>query len=324
MENGKISIIILNWNGRKDTVDCLTSTEQIDYDNFETILVDNGSTDDSVAVISEKFPNVTLIKNKTNLGFAEGNNVGIRYALSKGTDFVFLLNNDTIVDKNILKAFLKTNKSILGAKPYLYDHPNRIDHLGGMWNKEKGNFDLVAPSFQDDGVSYETIQPVDYVCGCALFAKAEVFQKVGVLEPRFFLYWEESDWCFRAKEIGYQPYICPDAKLLHKVSASFVGGKPHTIYFWWRNRFLWIERNRTKSEKWKLIIKILIPEFLHLFKLRLLKGAQLFVLKKTKSHEDHTKREEKLKGYRAAVTGIWHYLRRRFGNAPKWIYLNKP
>jgi len=315
-------IIILNWNRKQDTLECLSSLEKVSP-SHETVVVDNGSTDGSAQAIRSTFPKITLLQNKQNLGYAQGNNVGIRYALSKGASHLLILNNDTTVSPDFLAAFLNTMKAhpniaVLGAKPHLYADQNRLDHLGGMWNAQKGTFDLIG--LHEEASKWTTLQSLDYVCGCALFAKAEVFQKIGGFEPRFFLFWEESDWCFRARKAGFPSYFCPDAKLYHKVSASFSGEKAHTTYFWWRNRLFWIARNCTQKEKQKLYFRTLLPEIFHLFKLYPLKRAQLFLLKTFKPHENVKAREQKLKNYQAALTGIKDYMIGRFGNAPSWVF----
>ncbi len=320
-----VAIIILNWNGKQDTLNCLESLKSIKYSNYEIVLVDNGSTDDSPHCIQEAFPDVTLLCNRKNLGFAEGNNVGISHALKMGAEYLLLLNNDTIVDPNLISSFVtqaqnQKNHSILGGRVYLFDDKKRFDHFGGIWNAKKAAFDLVANRLLDDGKSYEKPQELDYICGCCLFAKREVFETVGLLDARFFLMWEESDWCFRAKKLGYRLFTCPKAKIWHKVSASFTGGKSHTTYFWWRNRLLWIEKNCSFKEKIKLLAQILLPEIFHLLKLRFLKRIQLRLLKLFRPHENHLHREQKLKTYVAALTGVKDYLRRRFGNGPKWLF----
>ncbi len=321
----KISIIILNWNGKKDTLECLSSVEKVDYSNFEILLVDNGSADDSVNAIRERYPHLRIIETKENLGFAEGNNVGIREALAKGAEYLFLLNNDTIVDPNILNAFMaemQKHKStgVLGAKTYLFDEPTKLDHFGGMWNAKKGVFDLVGLRQSDEGNKWNANEPIDYACGCALFVRKEVFKKIGLLEPQFFLIWEEADFCFRAKKSGFGIRTCTEAKVWHKVSASFVGGKTHSTYFWWRNRLLWIERNCSPKEIFSLYMRVLIPDILHLYKLKILKSAQLQVLRLIRYKEDHKKRKERLLRYKAALGGVKDYAFRRFGNGPSWIY----
>ncbi|MBI2742730.1 MAG: glycosyltransferase family 2 protein [Chlamydiales bacterium] len=318
-----ISIVILNWNGKRDTLACLESVAKIDYPRFETILVDNGSTDDSVKAVREKFPGVTLLETGANLGFAGGNNVGIAHALKTGADAILLLNNDTEVDPGLLKAFAAQLKNqpeagILGATIYLFDERERLDHLGGNWNKKRAAFDFIG--HRERVTNQVKTLALDYVCGAALLARREVFEKVGELEPLFFLIWEEADFCMRAKRAGFLSMTCPDAQIWHKVSASFVGGKRHTTYFWWRNRLLWIERNCSRMEILSLYLRVLLPEISHLLKLRLLKGLQLHCLGFLQSPEKKAEKRQKLTQYRAALRGISDYLLRRFGSAPPWIF----
>ncbi|MBF5059703.1 glycosyltransferase family 2 protein [Candidatus Neptunochlamydia vexilliferae] len=296
--NSRTFIILLNWNGKEDTLACLKSLEKVTTPH-KVVVVDNGSTDGSVEAFSQT--DAHLIETGENLGYAEGNNVGIRYALEQGADTIFILNNDTTVEPDILEGFLKRDIPIQGGAAHLMDHPHFLDHLGGNWNATKGSFDLVgarAPAGE-----WTTPMALDYVCGVALFVKAQVFRDVGLFDPRFFLFWEESDWCFRAKKKGYTITTCPEAKLYHKVSASFTGGKPHTSYFWWRNRLLWIEKNCPNSPlKWKVI-----KEALHILKLYLLKSLQYPFSKKT------PERRLRLRTYCAVLLGVRDYFLRRFG-----------
>ena len=321
----KIAVVILNWNGKKDTLECLSSLAQVKYFNYETIVVDNGSTDDSVSAIQEQFPNVTLLLSKENLGFAGGNNIGIRHALQQGAEGILLLNNDTIVDPSLLTAFATAAKKepsvgILGAKLYSYADKGRFDHFGGMWNAARANFDLVGKDLLEKDSSFEKATPIDYVCGAALFAKREVFNAIGMLEPRFFLLWEESDFCFRARKAGFSTQLCPAAKVWHKGSASVVGGKPHSSYFWWRNRLLWIERNCRNKERLSITFKTLLPEVFQLYKRHLIKYLQLIFLRIFRPKEDLRKRKGYLLRNRAAIKGVHDYLFRSFGNGPPWIY----
>ncbi len=318
----KISIIILNWNGKQDTLACLESLQKLTYPNYEVIIVDNGSTDDSVSAIRSQFPQHRLIETGSNLGFAEGNNVGIREALA--SDCIFLLNNDTVVAPDILEHFVETFQAhpeagILGAKIFLYDKRDTLDHLGGTWNRKTGIFEFVGLRQQDDD-RWQKPQELDYVCGAGFIIKRTVLEHVGLLEPRFFLIWEESDLCFRARKAGFKTLTCPNAKLWHKVSASFVGGKPHSTYFWWRNRLLWIERNCSPLEKLSLYSRILIPDILHMLKIRALKTLQLRFTIRFRPHINTTEKQLKLVKNRAALCGVRDYFLRRFGNGPSWIY----
>lgn len=320
----KIFIIILNWNGKKDSLECLSSIQKIVHQNFETIVVDNGSTDDSVQEIKKQFPWAILIETGKNLGYAEGNNVGLRYAMAHGADLLLILNNDTIVDPNILSdfaaGFVKEPKAgILGAKILLYSERNKFDHLGGNWNKKKSSFELIAHGEIDDGASWETMQDLDYVCGAGFMIRKEVILSIGMLEPRFFLYWEDADFCFRTRRAGFRVMTCPAAKLWHKVSSSFVGGKTHISYFYWRNRLLWIERNLSKKEKLFLFFPTVF-HLLNIYKLKTIKIVQLYFSMFFSSKEEIKKKAERIQRYRAILAGTKDYLLRKFGDGPSWIY----
>lgn len=317
-----IAIILLNWNGKNDTLECLASLEKIQDDHYTIIVADNGSHDGSLDAFEKAFPNVIYVDNKTNLGFAGGYNEAIKFALSQNFDAFFLLNNDTIVDPHILTAFRKAAKqhpnSLFGAKIYLYSKRDTFDHFGGIWNPKKAQFDLIGYREIEDNSTWNTYSEVDYICGCAIFATKDVFEKVGLFDPRFFLFWEEGDFCFRAKALNYQLLICPEAKLWHKVSASFVGGKAHTTYFWWRNRLLWME----KHVGFKSYFTQLTKEIVKLLKHTLLLHLQcLFISKSNTSKLE--KKQDQLKRHHAALQGVGHYFSRQFYNGPSWLFKKK-
>jgi GT2 family glycosyltransferase len=316
----KIAIILLNWNGKQDTLACLESLEKLTYPHVETILVDNGSTDGSVAAIRERYPELQILETGSNLGFAGGNNVGIAKALDRGADLFFLLNNDTVVASSILEAFVEEFEAhpeagILGAQIFLFDQQDTLDHLGGKWNRKTGQF-----AFVGKGQKQCEERDVDYVCGAGLIIRRSVLEAIGLLEDRFFLIWEEADFCFRAKRAGFEVMSCKGAHLWHKVSASFVGGKPHSTYFWWRGRLLWMERNCSFAELISLYLRVIIPDVLHMLKIRGLKKLQLGLQKQFKPGSDVREKELKLVKNRAALCGVWDYLLRRFGSGPAWIY----
>lgn len=248
----KILIIILNWNGKQDTLECLESVCKIDYPNFDVIVVDNGSTDDSVAAIKTAFPQVILIENKENLGFAGGNNVGIKHALQNGAEFVFLLNNDTVVDPDILVQLVTAHETLhkpgfLGCKIYFYDRPKVIQHFGGEVIFTPILSGRHIGDGEDDKGQFEKVQTCDYVTGCALLFHRNVIQKVGLLDERYFVYWEDADWGMRAKQFGYNNYVIPEAKLWHKVSASTYGAHPLRLYYFNRNRLLFASSHSDKD-----------------------------------------------------------------------------
>lgn len=323
VKNGpSIAIVIVNWNGKKDTLECLASLENVvSPPFFSTLIIDNGSTDDSIAALKAKYPRVAIYESKTNLGFAGGNNLGIEKALQQGAEWIFLLNNDTIVDPLFLQRFMeaaekKPQAKILGAKIYRYDDPKRIDHLGGFWNPKIAEFQSPASGSIDDGTCYEEMEKVDYVCGAALFVHRSVFETVGLLEPKFFLFWEETDLCFRARQAGFETWTAPKAKIWHKISSSFTGGKPHMHYFWWRSRLLWLKRNCSPKEQKKLYWKVIWPDLFKTLRHYLLRSFQnglshLFLQSVPPINKQKTKR------LKAGLLGAIHYSLGRFGNCPK-------
>lgn len=270
MNPPSISIIVLNWNGRDDTLACLESVERISYPNFQVIVVDNGSADNSVAAIRAAFPEFELIETGANLGFAGGNNVGIKRALELGTDYVLLLNNDTEVDPGMLDAFVAAAKRFPGAgvfsgKIYYHAEPGRIWYAGSQWNAKAAHFEQIGKGKLDDGTTYSAVCETDTAIGCAFFMPAERLREIGLLDEDFFLCLEETDWCYRAKEAGYPSIFVPDAKLWHKVSVSFGGeGSPLALYFITRNRLLWARRHANLSQRLRVHAEV-IRSFLRRF-----------------------------------------------------------
>ena len=277
----KISIIILNWNGWKDTIECLKSFEKVDYPNYEIIVVDNASTDDSVKKLKEYINNdicvnqrsyprepasmsyqirkpndicqqITLLTNDKNLGFAGGNNIGIKYAIENSklnNEYILLLNNDTVVAPQFLNELVRVGESdekigILGPLIYYYDDPKRIQFGGGKLKKFMTRgvhlyLDEIDEG-QFNGIDYE---PVDYYTGCALMIKRKVIEKIGLMPEDYFLYYEDVDWNLKSKKAGYISIIVPKAKIWHKVSRSAKQGSPSYIYYHSRNGLLTAKRN---------------------------------------------------------------------------------
>ena len=317
MRYPKLFIILLNWNGKKDTLECLASLMAIESPKFQLLIVDNGSQDDSVTEIRKEYPNIPILETHENLGFAGGNNVGIEWVLSKGAEWILLLNNDTVVDPHFLEAFLKADKEkpngkIFGAKIYNFKSPQEIDHLGGYWNPKVCEFFSHAQKKIDDGFSFEEMNEVDYVCGAALFMHASVPKTIGLLEPRFFLFWEETDFCMRAKRMGFEIWTAPKAKVWHKISASFIGGKPHSHYFWWRSRLLWMERNLSFTERRRLYREQIAPELWKATRHYLFRSLQSLLTRKPSA-------KTKALRAKAALLGAFHYAIGRFGNCPPYL-----
>lgn len=251
-----ISIILVNWNGKKDTLECLVSLGKLKVKSLKSkvIVVDNGSTDNSVEVIREKFSDIEVIETGKNLGFAGGNNVGIRKALEDGADFVWLLNNDTSVDENALVALLEACKDprvgIAGSK--IYFAPENEFHKERYQKQEQGKVLWYAGGLIDwqnmyashrgvdevDTGQYDTVVETPFVTGCSMMVKKQVFEKVGLLDEKLFAYLEDLDFCLRAKQVGYTLFYEPQSKLWHKNAGSSGAGSELHQYYMTRNRLL--------------------------------------------------------------------------------------
>lgn len=245
-----VSIVVLTWNQRDLTLDCLASLADLDYPagRLQVIVVDNGSADGTAQAIRDHYPSVTVLENDENLGFAEGNNVGIRHALQGPADYVMLLNNDTVVDPSVLNELLAvtepdTTVGIVGPKILYFDQPGVIWCAGNQVGWRRGEVIRLQAEQPDKGLN-ELPQEVDYVTGCAICLRRQVIEQVGLIDSRFFIYYEETDLCMRARAAGWRILYVPRARLWHKVSAAMGSTSPATAYYMTRNVLLFLAKNR--------------------------------------------------------------------------------
>ncbi len=220
----KVSIVVLNWNGWSDTLECLASLEHLDYSDYQVIVVDNGSTDDSVLHIRQHFPHVELLETERNFGFSAGCNLGIIRALEQGADYVWLLNNDTTVDPHALAGLVSTASSdtrigATGSAIYSARRPHHLDAWGGG----RINFWL--------GRSRHAVRPVpneaiDFLTGASILISRPVLEQMGLLDEGFFMYWEDADYCYRLRRAGYRITVAGESRIWHKGSASVGKASP--------------------------------------------------------------------------------------------------
>lgn len=289
-----VSIIVLNWNGWEDTVECLESLYQIDYPNYNVIVVDNGSQDNSIQKIKDycqgkleiesdlfeidvKKPikifeyfnddikdissdlnliqtlnshkKLILIKNDDNYGFAEGNNIGMRFVLKNfDSNYLLLLNNDTVVKKDFLSKLVDLSANdahigICGPKVLYYHQPHVINSAGGkiVWHMGLGINKGIGE--RDEG-QYDAISETDSLLGACILINSDVIRKCGLLDHQFFLLLEETDFCIRAKKAGYKIFFNPQAVIYHKEGIS---GEisPLKYYYMYRNRLFIIRKHQT-------------------------------------------------------------------------------
>ena len=243
----RVSIIVLNWNGLSDTIECLESLKKITYQNYEVIVVDNGSEGDDVHVLRAKFGNYTqLIENDKNYGFCEGNNIGIREALRNGADYVLLLNNDTIVAPDFLSELVNVSESgpkigLAGPKIYFYREPNRIWFAGGkislFSSSSNRGFNRI------DNGQFDKVDYVDFVSGSCMMAKASVLKSVGLLDPIYFFSMEDVDIALRATQAGWKIVFVPSSRIWHKVFQS-AAKNPDIIFYASRNALILARKHR--------------------------------------------------------------------------------
>lgn len=238
-----VAIVILNWKRPQETVECLRSVARLDYPAYEVILVDNGSANGSLEAIRGEFPAARIIENKRNLGFAGGCNVGIRRALHDGAAYVLLLNDDTEVAPDLLRRLVLAAESdphigMLGPTIYYHQPADVIWSAGGVLGKygNPSHRDVTAiDQYSDD------VQEVDYMTGCALLVKRGVIERVGAFDERFFAYFEETEWCTRARHAGFRIVYVPHAHMWHKVEPNARGTSQMYLYLMARNRLLYLK-----------------------------------------------------------------------------------
>jgi len=218
----KVVIIVLNWNGWRDTIECLESLQRITYPNYRIIVVDNGSTDDSVQRIKEKFPYLTLIETGRNLGYAGGNNIGVKHALENGAKYILIVNNDTeVVDPEFVNQMVDVMKSdstlgilgpkVLNFKGQIQDTILCIPTLSNCL-RESFRLRFGAKKSRD----YRAAQLVDAVSGVCWFIRSDIINVVGLLDEDYFMYAEELDYCYRVKKAGWEIMYYPIESVLHK------------------------------------------------------------------------------------------------------------
>jgi GT2 family glycosyltransferase len=295
----KIFIIVLNWNGWRDTIECLESVFQNSYQNYQVVVLDNGSSDSSIDKIKEwaegkikvesqlvaynannkpiryvEYDNITaqkggipekenqyllfkedhavyplvLVQNGANLGFAGGNNVGIRYVMAQNKgEYVWLLNNDTVIKRDSLEYLVNNAQNekrigVVGSTVLYYDKPNIVQVWGGgaiiPW---MGIVRPLGENKHHEEHDKNEVTP-DYICGVSFLVRAEVIKKIGLMDERYFLYWEDTDWCERIKQKGWKLTYEPKSIIYHKTSASLGYQSKDQDYYLTRNAVVFMQK----------------------------------------------------------------------------------
>lgn len=264
-------VSLINFKGKENTIDCLNSLEKITKDNFDlkVIVVNNGSTEKLTLPKYSFSPKI--LESKKNLGFSGGHNLGIKFALEKDADYVLILNNDTLVDKNLVSELLRSVESnpIIGiAAPKIYFAPGFEFHKNRYKKNELGQIIWYAGGDMDwknilashkgvdevDKGQFDKTEPTDFASGCCMLIKRDVFEKIGFFDERYFLYYEDNDFCQRARKKGFKVIYAPKAILWHK-NASSAGGSGSDLqdYYITRNRLTFGMRYASLKSKLSLI-----------------------------------------------------------------------
>ena len=227
-------VVTLNWNLKGETIACVESVLAAGAVPEQVVVVDNGSTDGSAGAFRSHFgPGLALIQNQQNLGFAGGMNAGIQHALEQGAASVLILNNDTVIDPRMIESLQTAYNTldrpgILGPAIYYYDAPERLWKLGDV---RRAWLPMPVPVRSIPGIP-DAPSPfrVDYVTGCGMLVQRQVFERIGLFDTQYFMYFEDADLCRRALDAGFTVWCVPQAKMWHKVSLTAQRDRPTNRY----------------------------------------------------------------------------------------------
>ncbi|WKZ70507.1 MAG: glycosyltransferase family 2 protein [Melioribacteraceae bacterium] len=305
MDYPLVYILILNYNRYQDTIECVDSIKAVNYKNYKLLIVDNSSTDNSYERLIKYYPEYEILKTDSNLGYTGGINFGLNILLSRNSEYILILNNDTVVDKNFLcelvKGFNKQGNIGAACGTILCEHNrNEIWYAGGKIHKYRG---LASHNYKGEFFSGKFkklgCQKTEFITGCMLFLKTSVLRKVGNEDNRFFMYLDDIEFSIRIRKNGYELFYIPNSIIYHKV----IGEKesPFKLYYSVRNRLLLI--NSSFVNPGKTISKIYFMTVILL---------KLFVWRFTNK-----------RFFQSAKAGLFDYYKRNFGMGRGLQYLGK-
>lgn len=248
-----VAVVILNTNRREDSLECLASLRNSSYSNWKAIVLDNASTDGSVEAFRQEFPEAEILQLGQNFGYAGNNNVGIRAAMFTGACWVLLLNEDTVVAPDFLSRLVDAGEAdsrigVVGPMVYHYNEPAVIQSAGGKLDRFWRSIHIGQN--EEDRGQFREPRPVDWVSGCAIMVRTALLEEIGGLDERYFYYWEETEWCIRARGKGWRVVHVPQARLWHKgVQRDYRPG-PSVTYYNTRNRLLTLAKHRAPLLAW--------------------------------------------------------------------------
>lgn len=256
----KLAILICNYNKKDYILKCISSVLESSYKEMDIYVVDNASTDDSVKVISSTFGNkITLIENKENLGGSGGFNTGIKYVLNLGYKYIYLLDNDVIIDKFAVQNLvdyleLHSNTGAVGSRIYSLDNPRIVQEFGS--NIDFDNFDIKLMNNGIMDLKYrEESMECDYIAACSALFRVDALKKIGTIDENYFIYWDDIDLCYRLKLAGYNVVAISNSKVWHKGGGT-VRNNTFGTYYFWRNKVYFFVKYCNKEQLQKFSIKL--------------------------------------------------------------------
>ncbi len=302
-EVDRVLALVLNWNGAADTLDCLDSLKVQTHCALDVLVLDNGSTDDSVTEIRTAWPDLELVATGVNLGYAGGNNVGLRIALERRVPFVLVLNNDTVLEPDCVESLVRAARAhseaaALSPKSFIYeraiDQPRTIYCAGGGWDGT--GYPRMIGFREPDGPAFARAREVEWLNGCAILLRREALERIGLFDERFFHTFEDTDWSLRARRAGWTLRVEPAARLAHRISRSLGSSQtPAYLYYYTRNHLLFAETHFRGLQRVHATIGVLVRG------LRALRRTA----RKRPAHAPAVRR--------AMAQGVSDYLARRFG-----------
>jgi len=256
----RVFLIVLCYNDIASTLACLDSLLAQDYPFSEILVVDNASQDGTVPTVRKSFPKIDVIATGENLGYTGGNNLGMQVALRRGAEALFLVNNDTVLERSCVSTLVGLLAShpqvgVVGPMVYSGSTPTVISSAGGQidW---RGADAFNVGAGQPDEQQYPA-RAVDYINGCGILVTSAAVRGIGLLDPRYFMYWEETDWCQRAHRAGFQVRFEPAARMVHKGTISVTDLGPTTLYYVTRNRFRFFASHTSAAQKPVALVRAL-------------------------------------------------------------------
>lgn len=254
MINPLVYILVLNYRGLKDTIECVESLKKINYDNYRIVIIDNNSDDGSEDVLRHQYAdeNIDIVQTGENLGYAKANNIGIRMAIESNAKYTCILNNDVVVSKEFLTELvngMERQRRIAIAGPLILDYyEGKIQSAGARINFAKGECSFNYCSKEVEDVEYDEIS-CDYVEGACILVRNDLIAEIGFIPDDYFLFYEETEWCCNARKNGYIVICNTKSIIKHKGSVSMHNIGEFQFYFLNRNRVMFIKRNASLQQK---------------------------------------------------------------------------